>query len=90
MKEVIVALALCLAACSTFDQTTNAGDDGMIRASVRSNLVSDGFVDVEIVVDQGVVTLTGTLANKTQRAKAAGDAERVLGVKRVIDNITVQ
>ena len=90
MKKLIVALALCLGACSTFDRATNVSDDAMIRADVRSNLVSDGFVDVDVMVDQGVVTLTGTLANRTQREKAASDAERVEGVRRIIDHITVQ
>jgi osmotically-inducible protein OsmY len=89
MRNVLIALAIFFAACA---HISPAPDDSAIRDAVRGYLIADGFVDIAVVVvvDHGVVTLSGSLSNATQREKAGSDAERADGVRRVINHIVVR
>jgi osmotically-inducible protein OsmY len=87
MRKLVLVLAISIAACSRF---AAAPDDAAIRDEVRNYLVSDGFTDIAIKVERGVVTLDGSLTTSTQRDKAGSDAERVPGVRRVLNHITTQ
>lgn len=70
--------------------TTTAGpDDSAIRNEVRAYLDSDGFDKIAVTVHHGVVTLAGHLASRTYGEKAASDAEKANGVKKVINRIEV-
>ena len=85
-KRLIVAALLLSAACRSGG--ANA-DDASIRDQVRAYLAADGFTDIPVNVDGGVVTLSGHLATDTFREKAMADAERAAGVRRVVDKIAV-
>ncbi len=61
-----------------------------IERAVKQNLTSLAYRHVSVMVeDQGVVTLTGVVADEAQKAKAAEAAARVEGVSRVLNQLTV-
>jgi osmotically-inducible protein OsmY len=65
-------------------------DNTAIETEVRKNLAGDGITGIQIEVDNGVVeTLKGNLKTSSDRKKAYDDADRVKGVKRVVNRITV-
>jgi osmotically-inducible protein OsmY len=91
MKNFIVALAISLSACSHFNaMPPSVVDDSAIRDEVLANLLADGFTSIDLKVDQGIVTLSGRLSSRTYREKAVSDAEKVSGVRRVVNHIEVQ
>jgi osmotically-inducible protein OsmY len=66
--------------------------DNAISDEVRIKLTSDPVVkggDLKADVKDGVVTLTGTVADQQQKDKAKKLAAKVKGVKQVINNITI-
>ena len=67
-------------------------DRAEIRSDVRDQLDWDYRVDendVNVAVDDGVVTLTGTVENFSAKEAAAADAWSVTGVIDVVNNIEV-
>ena len=81
MKKILIieddqkiALALCVRLKANGYTTWMAGD------SITGLSIS--------VDDNGVVTLSGHLP-RDKRAAAVGDAQKVKGVSRVVDNITL-
>jgi len=89
MKRLLVALSIVLCSCASLNRTSTAPDDSAIRDEARAYLNSDGFDTVTVSVDRGVVTLKGHLSSNTFREKAASDAEKANGVRRVINKIEV-
>jgi hypothetical protein len=70
----------------------SGANDGWLWTKTRAQLAAeddlrDSTIDVD--VDNAVVTLTGTVANQTQKAKAERVAKGVEGVKSVKNNLTV-
>jgi len=60
--------------------------DRNMAAAVQKELVSDPLLDAKDIVVEvtgGVVSLTGTVPNQTQRTEAAAAARRVAGVTTV-------
>jgi len=81
----MLVAAICLAA----DKPVS---DDAISDQVRIKLSSDPVVKgggLDADVKNGVVTLTGTVAEQRQKDKAGKIAKSVKGVKSVINNITV-
>ena len=66
----------------SLDNTTTATE-------IKKNLVANDLSGVDVDVNQGVVTLGGHLPTDADRKQAHDDAEKVTGVKRVIDHIDV-
>jgi BON domain len=67
--------------------------DAQVAAEVQGNLHRDGGISsngVEVLADNGVVTLSGDVASDDERASAAKDAAQVAGVKTVINNLVVR
>ena len=67
-------------------------DDGWIQEQVLEELRSDPAVeptDVGVEVDNGVVTLTGTVESYAMKAAAERAAHRVLGLKAVANDLQV-
>ncbi|MGE3842121.1 MAG: BON domain-containing protein [Vicinamibacterales bacterium] len=89
LTGVIALLVLC-AACS---QATQPGiGDTTIAFAVRTALVNDasvGSAPIDVVVRDGVVTLTGLVASGIERDRALTLARRVEGVLRVDDRLNV-
>ena len=95
MKKSLFALLMSAAlvssiGCSNWNRATPAPlDNTAIEAEVRKNLTADSITGLGIDVHEGVVTLSGHLANASDRQKAIDDARKVPGVKSVVNNINV-
>ncbi|HUA58270.1 MAG TPA: BON domain-containing protein [Verrucomicrobiae bacterium] len=85
LLAVTLLAAICLAAGKPIS-------DGVISDQVMIKLSSDPVVKgggLHADVKDGVVTLTGSVAEQKQKDKAGKIAKGVKGVKQVINNITV-
>lgn len=76
--------------CSNWNRMTPASmDNTTTEAEIRKNFTADKITGLGVEVHEGVVTLTGHLANASDRQKAVDDARRVPGVKRVVNHVDV-
>jgi fructose-specific component phosphotransferase system IIB-like protein len=69
---------------------TKTPDDGQLTAQIQSKFHNDsGLQGKQITVETaaGVVTLSGTVDNDTQRAAASRYASAVPGIKEVVNNL---
>ena len=65
--------------------------DAALTTKIQGTLAADSAVagqSVQVAVKDGVVTLTGSVANDAQRVLAARDAAAFDGVKIVVDSFT--
>jgi len=84
---VLFLLGVCLPVALA--QTT----DGEIHDRVRLKLAGDRDVrgtQIQVEVEDGVVTLRGEVHNEKARKRAAKLAKKVKGVKKVINELTVR
>ena len=89
--SMIAALSLIVSlnACSNWNRVTPKPlDNTAIETEVRKNLTADSITGLHIDVSGGVVTLDGHLS-AADKAKAIADAQKVPGVTRVVDRISV-
>jgi len=90
LRPPLVALAiLTLAGCAAPGATADVSD-AALRADVKERLTRDAFVeryDIDVRVEDGVVTLHGSVANTYEREQAAEVARKVAGVRRVENRI---
>jgi len=87
----IAAALLALAMVTSCNKSTGA-KDSQVTSEVQTKLRSDNNIPADaITVDakNGVVTLSGTVADETQRQIAANDASQVDGVRTVVNNLVV-
>src|SRR5204863_452373 len=66
--------------------------DERIREDLSDRLMDDDYIDsseVEIVVSQGVVTLTGTVEERRMKHAIEDIADSIRGVSDVVNNIRV-
>ena len=66
--------------------------DSTLTTKIQSAIAADSAIagqPVQVAVQDGVATLTGSVSNDAQRVLAARDAAGVDGVKKVVDSITV-
>ena len=88
-----LALTLSVAGCKSSPPAAPPVDDASLTTAVHSRITSDGALGTEQIqssVQNGVVTLNGTVSNEAARSLAASDAAQVSGVKTVVNNLTVQ
>ena len=88
---VLFALAALLA-WSAATLAADAPDDGDIALAVNERLFDDPGVSnllIDVTVDEGVVSLTGSVVNLTAKDRATRLAETVKGVRAVVDRIRV-
>lgn len=86
---VVSTLAFVLAGC----KSKPAVDDASLSNQVQSRIASDTALSgqsIQAAVNNGVATLSGTVANDTARTVAGNDAAQVAGVRTVVNNLTVQ
>ena len=94
MKKIAASLLAAMAltsmmACSNWNRATPASmDNTAIEAEVRKNLTADSITGLTVTVDGSTVTLEGHLS-ASDRDKAVADAQKVPGVTKVIDHISV-
>jgi osmotically-inducible protein OsmY len=95
MKKSLLALLMSATlvssiGCSNWNRMTPAPlDNTTMEAEIRKNMTADGITGVGVEIHEGVVTLSGHLANASDRQKALNDAQKVPGVKNVINRIDV-
>lgn len=91
---LVAVLALSAMACSSLNQVTPAPlDNAAMEADVRAAIASDHLdqtFSLGVSVDNGIVTLSGTVDSAAQRSSIAASANRVDGVRSVINNLTVR
>ena len=88
--SLAVALALAVAGWASNPKVLT---DAYISDQVAMKLASDQVVKggaLQVVVKQGVVTLSGTVDSKEQQERAPKLARKVKGVKQVINNIALR
>ena len=86
-----LALFLLLAVCPAKDPPPITDDT--ISDAVRVKLAGDqlvGVLNFQVTVKQGVVTLGGTVDQKSLSSRAEKVAKKVKGVKQVINNIEIK
>ena len=87
LSVVLIAMAL-LAGCSRIGSHT----DAQVASDVQNKINGDSNIpdkQLNINANNGVVTLTGTVASDAARSAAANDAAQVEGVKTVVNNLEV-
>ena len=85
---VLIAMALAAVGCSHVGSRT----DAQVASDVQNKINGDGSIpdkQLNINANNGVVTLTGTVANDAARNAAANDAAQIEGVKTVVNNLEV-
>lgn len=86
-----LALALSTGGCKSSTPAL-ATDDATLTSTVQSKLSSDSALSTESIqssVQNGIVTLNGTVSNDAARSLAASDVSQVPGIKTVVNNLTV-
>jgi hyperosmotically inducible periplasmic protein len=71
---------------------TDTAKDLYITSATKVRLLADSKTpgtDIHVDTTDGVVTLFGTVSSETAKAEAAKEAEKVSGVKKVVNDINV-
>ena len=82
LTVLVLAIAVMAAACGK--------SDADISKAVTDKLKADGVSGVTATVKDGVVTLTGEVADVTVKSKAEASAKSVEGVKSVTNSVTTK
>ena len=88
LSVVLIAIALLAASCSRVGSRT----DAQVASDVQNKINGDSSIpdkQLNINANNGVVTLTGTVASDAARNAAANDAAQIEGVKTVVNNLEV-
>jgi BON domain len=65
-------------------------ENAFLLGEVKARLTAAGFGSVGVSVDRGVVTLKGETANEKDRIAAEAIAEKVSGVEKVDNQLTIK
>lgn len=87
----VVALLLFAAGCNK-QSASSAPSDPQLTTNVQSKLQAESALagqNIQVAVNGGVVTLSGTASDAASRALAGNDAGAVPGVKTVVNNLEV-
>ncbi|QNI36178.1 BON domain-containing protein [Edaphobacter albus] len=88
-----LSLGLALAGCKSTTPAAPAVDDASLTNAVQGRLSGDSALASEPIqagVQNGIVTLNGTVSSEAARSLAAADAAQVSGIKTVVNNLSVQ
>jgi osmotically-inducible protein OsmY len=91
LLAAFLALFLMQAVCLAKDPPQITDDT--ISDAVRVKLAGDqlvGVLNFDVTVKQGVVTLAGSVEQKSLKARAEHVARKVKGVKQVVNNIEIK
>jgi osmotically-inducible protein OsmY len=90
MLMLTVSIGACAQAARV--QSSGALDDASITARVKTVLLNDTQVaatKIDVVSNQGVVTLTGSVKSKSDETRAIDLARRVQGVRDVRSQLQI-
>lgn len=85
---LFIALALMAAGCNKMATRSDADVAKDVQAKINTDSVITNKA-ITVNANNGAVTLSGTVANETERMAASNDASSVEGVKQVVNNLTV-
>jgi hypothetical protein len=88
LSVILIAVALLAASCSRVGSRT----DAQVASDVQNKINGDSSIpdkQLNINANNGVVTLTGTVASDAARNAAGNDAAQIEGVKTVVNNLEV-
>jgi osmotically-inducible protein OsmY len=91
LLAAFLALFLLLAVCPAKDPPPITDDT--ISDAVRFKLAGDqlvGVLNFQVTVKLGVVTLGGSVEQKSLKSRAEKVARKVKGVKQVVNNIEIK
>ena len=78
--------AVMLAANDTMDKAGDTASDTWITTKVKSSLLAEDAtpgMDIEVETNNGVVSLSGTVATEAEREAAIAKAKQIEGVREV-------
>ncbi len=87
LPTLTLALIIITSGCKTAPVS-----DASLTTAVHSRITADGALANEPIqpsVQNGIVTLNGTVSSEAARSLAANDAAQVSGVRTVVNNLTV-
>ena len=90
---LLAALFAASLGCQKQPASSAARTDQQITSDVQARIQGESALsgqNVQVAVNNGVVTLSGTSSNPASRALAGNDAGSVPGVKTVVNNLEVQ
>lgn len=90
---MILMMALSSGGCNSWGKAVPQGKvrNQIVEADVRKNLLADRITGFEVeVYEDGTAYLKGHVKNRSDRDKAREDALKVFGVKRVVNNISIE
>lgn len=94
LLTLIAVTIFALGACSSLNQVTPSElDNEAMEADVRAKIAEDNAnraFEIGVSVNNGVVTLTGTVDSQAARTRIGNAARDVDGVRSVINNLRVQ
>ena len=85
---LFIALALMVAGCNKMATRSDAD----VAKDVQAKINTDSAITnkaITVNANNGAVTLSGAVANETERMAASNDASSVEGVKQVVNNLTI-
>ena len=91
LAAISVMVAFLAIACGSINRVIPT--DEAMKVDVKGKIAEvypAKATDIGVTVNSGVVTLSGTVENSTQRNAIENAANSVHGVKSVIDNITLK
>ena len=89
----MILMAGLAAGCNSWGKAAPQGKirNQVVEADVRKNLLEDRITGFEVsVYEDGTAYLKGHVKNRTDYDKAREDALKVYGVKRVVNDITIE
>lgn len=89
---LLAALLLAATSCNHPAASTATRSDPQIASDVQARLHAESALagqNIQVSVDQGRVTLSGSAADAASRALAGNDAGSVSGVRTVVNNLTI-
>ena len=97
MKKQLLILMIVLSAfaggCNSWGRVAPKGKvrNALVEADIRKNLLADRITGFEVeVYEDGTAYLKGHVKNRSDREKAKEDALKVFGVKRVVNDISIE
>ncbi len=87
LPTLALALVITASGCNTAPP-----NDASLSTAVQSRITSDRALanePVQASVQNGIVTLNGTVSSEAARSLAANDAAQIPGVRTVVNNLTV-
>jgi hypothetical protein len=84
ISTLVIALTMGLLGCS------RTRTDAEVEGEIQNKINSDAAIaskEITVAANDGVVTLSGTVASDAERNAASADASQVIGVKTVLNNL---